>query len=348
MEVKPFIQTRTGNYSSRKFNALIDVRKDALSVIRRHLEINGFTEVLTAVLVNIAGSCENPYASFKLPYYGKDVHLSQSAQLQLEKLVVSLDRKVFTVNNSFREENFDDPDAAGRRLSEFTLIEPEMPLADNNDENNLISLTKLVTTIIKEVLRQQLDNNEQLLVQLGADIDHLHLCLEMNFRTVDYHEAIDIIRSLTGKYHSLKDGISVKEEKLLLKHFERLPFFIINFPHDQKLFNIKRRPGSDCTYTFDLIMPQLGEAVGGGLREENPDIILSQLHQSKVGKFLHDHNGQPEEVFEEYFNALQQQANCPRGGFGIGFERLIGFLINSNDILHTISYRSFVPGKPLG
>ena len=139
-----FISTKSGDYSVEKFNNLIDIRRDTLHTIRKYLERNGYTEVLTAVLVNIAGSCENPYASFKLPYYGKEAHLSQSAQLQLEKLVVGLKRKVFTINNSFREEDYEDPDTSGRRLSEFTLIEPEIPFSGNNDNENLNSLMNTV------------------------------------------------------------------------------------------------------------------------------------------------------------------------------------------------------------
>ncbi|MFA5805376.1 MAG: amino acid--tRNA ligase-related protein [Melioribacteraceae bacterium] len=344
MDTKQFITTKTGNYSSKKFNALIDIRSGTLAVIRNFLEAEDFTEVLTAVLVNIAGSCENPYASFKLPFYGKEAHLSQSAQLQLEKIVVSLKRKVFTVNNSFREESFDDPEAEGRRLSEFTLIEPEMPF-DNNEDNeaNLNTLVRLVEKIIKEALRFNLSNNEKSLLELGGNVEHLHNCLENEFRVIAYADAIEILNRINDNKYKGDISLSVREEKLLLSHFNNIPIFILNFPFTQKLFNIKRRPESDFTFTFDLLAPRLGEVVGGGLREEDPALVLSQLENSKVGKFLKENKENPKEVFDEYFNALNQQEQVLRGGFGIGFERLIGFLINSNDILHTISYRSFSP-----
>lgn len=338
-----YIITKTGNYSSKKFNALIDIRRDTLAVIRDFLEHEGFTEVLTAVLVNIAGSCENPYASFKLPFYGKEAHLSQSAQLQLEKIVVSLKRRVFTVNNSFRAESFEDPEAEGRRLSEFTLIEPEMPFDNEENEYNLYTLVGLVEKIIKETLRFNLSNNEKSLLELGGNVDHLHNCLENEFKIIDYADAIETLNSISNKKYQNNYNLSVQEEKLLLSHFNNIPVFLLNFPYNQKLFNIKRRPESDFTFTFDLLAPRLGEVIGGGLREEDPALVLSQLENSKVGKFLKENKENPKKVFDEYFNALEQQEQVPRGGFGIGFERLIGFLINSNDILHTISYRSFSP-----
>ena len=343
MDTKQFITTKTGNYSSDKFNALINLRSNTLTAVRNILEREGFTEVLTAVLVNIAGSCENPYASFKLPYYGKEAHLSQSAQLQLEKIVVSLNRKVYTVNNSFREESFDDPEAEGRRLSEFTLVEPEIPFASVEDEKNLCTLIALVEKIIKEVSKSNLDKNEKALIELGGDVDYLHKCLETKFEIISYTDAIELLNTINNKKYEIGFELSVKEERKILSHFNNIPVFILNFPHNQKLFNIKRRPNSDFTYTFDLLAPRLGEVVGGGLREENSTIILSQLVNSKVGKYLTEKKENPKAVFEEYFNALEQQRYVPRGGFGLGFERLIGFLINSNDILHTISYRSFSP-----
>src|SRR3990167_3810927 len=86
------ISTGLGDFSKGKFNALLNVRDTALSALRSALVKDGHTEVSTSSLVNIAGSCENPYASFRLNYYGHEAHLSQSAQLQLEALVIRLKR----------------------------------------------------------------------------------------------------------------------------------------------------------------------------------------------------------------------------------------------------------------
>jgi aspartyl/asparaginyl-tRNA synthetase len=117
------IATGLGKFSKEKFNALLNVRSSALIGLRSELTKESYTEVSTSSLVNIAGSCENPYASFTLNYYGHEAHLSQSAQLQLEALVIRLKRGVFTVNNSFREENYDDPEAKGRESkNSLTLL----------------------------------------------------------------------------------------------------------------------------------------------------------------------------------------------------------------------------------
>lgn len=129
MTEKDSIETGLGKFSKRKFNALTHLREVVLNGFRSEFKSNGnnYREVTTSSLVNIAGSCENPNASFTLNYYGREAHLSQSAQLQLEALVLRLGRGFYTVNSSFREEHYDDPEAKGRRLSEFTLIETESP-----------------------------------------------------------------------------------------------------------------------------------------------------------------------------------------------------------------------------
>ena len=117
--------------SREKLLALSLLRHTVLGEIRTVLsERLGYLEATPSTLVNIAGSCENPHTSFKVDYYGRPAYLSQSAQLQLEALVLRLQRGFFTANNSFREEHFDDPETPGRRLSEFTLIEAEKPVGE--------------------------------------------------------------------------------------------------------------------------------------------------------------------------------------------------------------------------
>ena len=167
------ISTGLGDFSKEKFNALLNVRDTALSALRSALVRDGHTEVSTSSLVNIAGSCENPYASFKLNYYGREAHLSQSAQLQLEALVIRLKRGVFTVNNSFREENYDDPEAKGRRLSEFTLIEPEKPYEGLTAEEALDQIIATEEKVIKSAIKEVLDNCENDIILLGGKVDYL-------------------------------------------------------------------------------------------------------------------------------------------------------------------------------
>jgi len=336
------ISTGLGDFSKEKFNALLNVRGIALSALRSALVKDGHTEVSTSSLVNIAGSCENPYASFRLNYYGHEAHLSQSAQLQLEALVIRLKRGVFTVNNSFREENYDDPEAKGRRLSEFTLIEPEKPYEGLTAEEALSQIIALEEKVIKTAIKEVLETCEKDIALLGGNVDYLKLVLRKNFARFTYDEALELLNKEGGNY-KFGDDLNVKEERKILAHFDNIPTFVSHYPAKIKFFNMKRTPDGERVYSVDLLMPRLGETTGGAVREEDGEKIKQYLLDSKIAKYIREQNGDPIEPFREYFNLFEQEKPTLRGGFGIGFERFVGFLLNSNDILETIAYRAMQP-----
>lgn len=336
------IKTGLGTFSKDKFNALLNVRSAALSTIRAELVKDGYTEVSTSSLVNIAGSCENPYASFTLNYYGREAHLSQSAQLQLEALVIRLRRGVYTVNNSFREENYDDPEAQGRRLSEFTLIEPEKPYEELDTEAALTEIIKTEEKVIKNATKFVLENYEADVAMLGGRVDYLKEVIEKPFARITYDEALELLNKEGGNY-KFEDDLNIKEERKILEHFNDVPTFITHYPASIKFFNMKRMPDGERVYSVDLLTPRLGETAGGAVREEDGEKIKEFLLNSKVAKYIKEQNGDPLEPFNEYFKLFEEEKPLIRGGFGIGFERFVGFLLNSNDILETIAYRAMQP-----
>jgi asparaginyl-tRNA synthetase len=336
------INTGIGKFSKERFNALLNIRNAALTALRAGLNQDGYTEVSTSSLVNIAGSCENPYASFRLNYYGREAHLSQSAQLQLEALVIRLKRGVFTVNNSFREENYDDPEAQGRRLSEFTLIEPEKPYEGLDPEQALTALIGTEEKLIKYATSQTLSANESDVALLGGKVDYLKSILKKPFNRITYDEALELLNKAGGNY-KFGDDFNVAEERKILSHFDNIPTFVTHYPAKIKFFNMKRTPDGERVYSVDLLMPRLGETSGGAVREEDGEKIKQYLLQSKITKYVQDQGGDPIKPFTEYFNLFEQEKPTIRGGFGIGFERFVGFLLNSNDILETIAYRSMQP-----
>ncbi len=291
------ISTALGQFDKDKFNALLNVRATTLRTIRDFLNLNGFTEVTTSSLVNIAGSCENPHASFKLNYYGKQAHLSQSAQLQLEALVIRLKRPVYTVNNSFREENFEDPEAKGRRLSEFTLIEPEMPLTDMHTDWALQEIIRILTQIIKTVILQAINYNTGDIELLDGKVHYLNSVLTRTFPIITYQEALTILND-NGKSYRFGHDLGVLDERLILTYFNFTPVFITHFPASLKFFNMKRSPDGQKTYSVDLLTPRLGETAGGAVREENGGKVKKQLLESKIAKFLVEQNSDPEATFQ--------------------------------------------------
>ncbi len=263
--------------------------------------------------------------------------MSQSAQLQLEALVLRLRKGFYTVNNSFREENYDDPESKNRRLSEFTLIEPERPYGNQKPERVLNNIIKQAEQIIKTVTDELLLKNRRELSLLGGDVDYLQKITHIPFNIITYDQAIDILNKKYLNHYKFGDDMGIREERFILQSFNNVPTFITYHPTKLKFFNMKRTKDGQKTFSFDLLLPPLGETVGGAVREEDGDKIKKYLLNSKIGKFIADKNQDPIMPFEEYFNLFKEEGDLVRGGFGVGFERFIGFVINSNDILNTIA-----------
>lgn len=353
------IKTGIGDFSKEKFDALTHVRETALDGLREALKYTGYREVTTSTLVNIAGSCENPYASFRLNYYGTSAHLSQSAQIQLENLVLGLRRGFFTVNNSFREENYDDPEAKGRRLSEFTLVEPERPYENFTPAQALERIIEEEAEVIKYATQKTVEQCSTDIKRLGGDADYLKRIIPARFERISYDNALKLLNKESGEY-KFGDDLGVLEERAILRYFGNTPTFVTHYPASIKFFNMKRTPDGQRVYSVDLLTPRLGETIGGAVREENGGVIKQHLRESKIADYMKEQakkqaekQGQDSELamrlvdpvmqFPDYFNMLGQVEPVLRGGYGIGFERFVGFLLQSNDILDTVAYRTLHP-----
>jgi asparaginyl-tRNA synthetase len=353
------IQTGRGDFSREKFDALTHVREIALDGLREAIRSRGYREVTTSTLVNIAGSCENPYASFRLNYYGTPAHLSQSAQIQLENLVLGLMRGFFTVNNSFREEDYKDPEAQGRRLSEFTLVEPERPYPTFSPEQVLDRIIEEVTEVIKYATQKVVEHCSPDIKRLGGDTDYLRKVIPSRFERITYDGALELLNREGEKYKFGSD-LGVLEERAILRYFGNTPTFVTHYPASIKFFNMKRTPDGQSVYSVDLLTPRLGETVGGAVREENGEVIKRHLRESRIAEYMKEqareqaerlgHDPEramnlvdPVAQFPDYFNMLGQVEPVLRGGYGIGFERFVGFLLQSNDILDTVAYRTLHP-----
>lgn len=353
------IRTGLGDFSRKKFDALTHVRETALDGLREAIKSRGYREVITSTLVNIAGSCENAFASFRLNYYGTPAYLSQSAQIQLENLVLILRRGVFTVNNSFREENYDDPEAKGRRLSEFTLVEPERPYENFTPEQVLDRIIEEETEVIKYTTQKVVEQCSPDIKRLGGDTDYLRRVIPTRFERMSYDEALELLNGEGGSY-KFGDDLGVLEERAILRYFGNTPTFVTHYPASIKFFNMKRTSDGQRVYSVDLLTPILGETVGGAVREENGEVIKQHLRESKIAEYMKEQAkeqaeklGQdperavelvdPVAQFPDYFNILGQVEPVLGGGYGIGFERFVGFLLQSNDILDTVTYRTLHP-----
>jgi aspartyl/asparaginyl-tRNA synthetase len=318
--------------SKERLAALIQLRSIVLRSLRRWLQENGFEEVTASSIVNFAGSCENPYASFPIDVYGQTAYLAQSAQLQLEPVVLRLKERVFTQATSFRAEDYDDPESPGRRLSEFTLIEAEAPFPTGNPDTALDDLLNIIESMVKRTIAYALDHSQEAIGLLGGNIDFLRKVTETQFSRITWSAA----RRLIDQEDSPRLDFGMVEERKILSQHGNFPVFITTHPSEIKFFNLKRSEDDKHCFSVDLLLPPLGETVGGGLREENAKKIKQSLIGSRVGKILAGRNEDSMEVFRQYIEVLKEEEELLRGGFGLGFERFVAFLIGTNDILETV------------
>lgn len=341
-DVNPdILQTSIGKVSKEKLTALIKIRETALEQIRKELVKEGYCEVTTSSLVNIAGSCEDPYLSFRLKLYDKPAYLSQSAQLQLEALVIQLGMKVFTVNNSFRAEDYRDPDKAGRVLSEFTLVEPEGPYEDMEPDKALSDLISSMERVTREVTQTVVNSRPEELEFLGGNLKYLQSVSRSKFKRITYDESLSILSKMGSSIRS-GDDLGINEERQILKYFENVPVFVTHHPPSIKFFNIKRSAEGEKCFSVDLLLPKLGETIGGALREENVNKVKHNLVNSKIGSYLRENGIDPNAALGPYISLFRNRVPL-RGGFGIGFERFVAFLIGSTDILETVAFRTMQP-----
>lgn len=317
--------------SAEALRALIRVRAEASRAIRRFFEDSGLLEVTTASLTQMSGSCENPATMFSVPYYDRTAFLAQSAQLQLEVIVGLLRQPAFTFTTSFRAEDYITDRNSGRRLSEFSLIEAEGP------GWTLETLIRFQEEFIASVLRRLLAHVEPDIISLGGKPDYL-ASIKPPFPRVNHSTAVQLL--IKEGFRPPSEGaemwdFGIKEELFLIEHHGGVPLFLIHHPKVIKYFNMKQ--DGELTLSVDLLAPPLGEISGGGERESNHLIVRDQLDSSRMIREIIKRGGHASE-FDWYIRLLESPGLPQRAGFGLGFERLVGFLINADDILRCLEF----------
>jgi asparaginyl-tRNA synthetase len=296
---------------------LLEIRQITKRTISELLNQRGFIETTPSTLTLLTGSCETIGSLFELDYFGRRIHLAQTAQLQLEFLVKVLKRPVWSFDHSFRAESR----ISNRHLTEFCLVEVEVP---NLALNGVLVLQEdILQACIQSLIRIKSSLSRVVVNRL-----EFLQSIEFPLRIVSHGEALTILRTLNIQ----SDGnFGQEEEQALLTHLHNAPFFLIHHPPEIKFFNMKRSDDDCYTLSADLIAPPFGEISGGAEREDNRDRLLRNLKNSEMWAQILE-RGLDESEFDWYLDLWRDGSPGPRGGFGLGFERLIGFLTGIQDI----------------
>jgi asparaginyl-tRNA synthetase len=309
----------------RATETLLGMRRLAKRAITDSFDARDFLEATSTSITLLTGACETVSTLFGLPYFEHKVHLAQTAQLQLEMLVKLMERPVWTFDHSFRAE----PRVDSRHLTEFCLLELEAPGFE------LGQIMSTQEALLQECIQSMVRERNGIASPFVKRIDFL-TSINFPLQVVDYQAAVQLLASLGRPINSGQD-IGTDEEQALLGHFRNAPFFLTRHPDRIKYFNMKRTDDNAFVLSADLIAPPFGEISGGAEREDNLDRLKNNLYSSEMWEDI-KRAGLDQQEFDWYLALWNDGSPGPRGGFGLGFERLIGFLTGFEDIRMCIEF----------
>ena len=260
-------------------------------------------------------------------FFGKQASLTVSGQLEGELGATALG-SIYTFGPTFRAENSNTP----RHLSEFWMIEPEVAFID------LADLMDLEEDFIKYCVTWALDNCKDDLDFLNKMIDNtlierLEGVLKDSFVRLPYTEGIKILEDAVAKGHKFEFPVSwgidlaSEHERYLVEEYFKKPVIMTDYPKDIKAFYMKINEDNKTVQGTDVLFPQIGEIIGGSVREENYDKLMSEIDRRNI----------PMKDMWWYIDT-RKYGTCPHGGFGLGFERLILFVTGMQNIRDVIPF----------
>lgn len=327
------------------FGAVMRIRHNMAIAIHKYFHEHGFYYFHTPLIT--ASDCEGAGQMFQVTtknlydlkrgedgkicydddFFGKQTSLTVSGQLEGELGATALGA-IYTFGPTFRAENSNTP----RHLAEFWMIEPEVAFID------LEELMDLEEDFIKYCVRWALDHCVDDLEFLNKMIDkslldRLNSVLTDSFVRLSYTEGIRILEEAVANGHKFEfpvswgmDLASEHERYLVEEHF-RKPVIMHGYPKDIKAFYMKMNEDGRTVQGTDVLFPQIGEIIGGSVREENYDKLIGEIER----------RGIPMKDMWWYLDT-RKYGTCPHGGFGLGFERLILFVTGMQNIRDVIPF----------
>ncbi|CAD2096982.1 asparaginyl-tRNA synthetase [Plasmodium vinckei petteri] len=261
---------------------------------------------------------------YKKDFFSKQAFLTVSGQLSLENLCSSMG-DVYTFGPTFRAES----SHTSRHLAEFWMIEPEMAFADIYDN------MEVAEAYIKYCIRYVLDNHFHDIyyfeenVEKGL-IDRLKNILNDDFAKITYTNAIDLLTKYSTNFDvPVKWGMDLQSEheRFISEQIFKKPVIVYNYPKDLKAFYMKLNDDQKTVAAMDVLVPKIGEVIGGSQREDNLELLDKMIIEKKLN-------------IESYwwYRQLRKFGTHPHSGFGLGFERLIMLVTGVDNIKDTIPF----------
>ncbi|QVK17886.1 asparagine--tRNA ligase [Mycoplasmatota bacterium] len=267
---------------------------------------------------------ENKEVDFKQDFFGKSTNLTVTGQLEAEAFALAF-RDVYTFGPTFRAENSN----TYKHAAEFWMIEPEIAFADLDDDMNLAEdMVKYIIQYVLEKAPEEMKFFNQF-VQKGL-LNRLNTLLKSKFHRCEYTEAIEILKKAKINFENeVKWGIDLasEHERYLTDEYFKAPVFIVNYPKDIKAFYMRLNDDLKTVAACDLLVPGVGELIGGSQREERYDVLVKRM----------DEIGIPKAELDWYLD-LRKYGGVKHAGYGLGFERMLMYLTGIENIRDVIPF----------
>ncbi|MCR9277383.1 MAG: asparagine--tRNA ligase [Pseudomonadaceae bacterium] len=317
------------------FGAIARMRNTLAQAVHGYLNEQGYIWVATPIITG--SDCEGAGELFRVStldsvnkgqdfgddFFGRETFLTVSGQLNVESYCLAMS-KVYTFGPTFRAENSN----TARHLAEFWMIEPEIAFAD------LAADADLAEGLLKSVFAKALEDNADDMAFFAERVDssaieRLQTVIEKPFVRITYTEAIDILKA-SGKTFEFPvawglDMQSEHERFLTEEHFKG-PVVVTDYPADIKAFYMRANDDGKTVAAMDVLVPGIGEIIGGSQREERLDVLDAKLAAQ----------GLSEELW--WYRDLRRYGSVPHAGFGLGFERLVQYVTGMANIRDVIAF----------
>ena len=330
---------------TNSFGAIMRIRHNMAIAIHQYFHEHDFyyfhTPIITASDAEGAGEMfqvttknlydlkkdEEGHITYNDDFFGKMTSLTVSGQLEGELGATALGQ-IYTFGPTFRAENSNTP----RHLAEFWMIEPEVAFIDLNE------LMDLEEDFIKHCVRWALEHCKEDLEFLNKMVDktlieRLEGVVKEDFVRLTYTEGIELLEKAVKEGHKFEFPVSwgmdlaSEHERYLVEHHFKKPVIMCDYPKDIKAFYMKINEDGKTVQGTDVLFPQIGEIIGGSVREESYDKLVNEIET----------RGIPMKDMWWYLDT-RKYGSCPHGGFGLGFERLILFVTGMQNIRDVIPF----------
>ena len=321
LRTKAHLRPRTNTFS-----AVFRVRSVIAYAIHKFFQENGFVYVHTPIITgsDAEGAGEMFRATtidnteFDKDFFGKEAYLTVTGQLHVEAFALTY-RDVYTFGPAFRAENSN----TSRHASEFWMIEPEIAFADLEDDMDLIE------DMVKYCIEYVLDNAPEEMKFFESMIDkecikRIKAVRDSDFKRMTYTEAIDYLLKADVKFENKVEwgmDLNSEHERYICEKIVGGPVFLTDYPKEIKAFYMRLNDDGKTVAACDLLVPGIGELVGGSQREERYDVLEKIM----------DEKGMAKEGLQWYMD-LRRFGGCKHAGFGLGFDRFLMYLTGMQNI----------------